>query len=101
MNGRPGVKRDTDIWGWNRRWDVMQCYCHGYLDPTGLLHTPMVRHEDESNCVLSFTTVVEHAETNRGLTALKAYSIDRQYDQYILILDADARSRELDMELGH
>lgn len=58
----------------------MQSYCCCYVDPTGSLDTPMVRHENESNDVLRLTTLVEQAGTVRYLTGLETCCLDRPYD---------------------
>lgn len=43
---RRGLKRDTDIAGWNRRWNLMHSCCPGCIDPIGFLDMPLVRRGD-------------------------------------------------------
>lgn len=71
-----GVKHDTDIGGWNRRWEVLQSYFPGYVDPVGLSEMPMVHHKEESNNALRLLTSVEHAETVKGLIGFKPCCLD-------------------------
>lgn len=90
MYDRLSVKRYTDIGGCNGHRQVMKSYCPSYVDPIVLLALPLVRYEDDSNDMLRLATLVEHAETVRGLTGLETCCLDRPYDQCYLIGDADA-----------
>lgn len=67
MCDRRGVNRNTDIGGWNHRWDVLQCYCSGYDDAIRLLDMPIVCSKDESYYVLFLITFVRHGEIANGL----------------------------------
>lgn len=89
---RRGVKRHTEIGGWNRRWSLMRSCCPGYLDPMGLLDMRFVPNGNESSYVHRFVAQIDCAEEMKGLMTLDAWCLDRPYDQYYLIHDAESWS---------
>lgn len=78
---------------------MLQSFRFDYVNPVGLLDIPMVHREDKSSYLLRMVTFVYHAETVRGVIGLAACYLDRPYDRYYLIRNADAWSRELDFGL--
>lgn len=101
MYNRCGVKHDTDTGGWNLRWDLMQTCCPGYLDPIGFFDMPLVCVEKKSYYVPQLLALIGRADEAKRLMVLDACCLDLPYDQYYLIIDAEPRSREHDLELQY
>lgn len=97
MYDRRGVKRNTDIGGWNRCRKVMQSHRPGFLDDIGLFDMPLVLHKEESNYVLPLATLVGNAGNVGGVMGLEACCLGHPNDQYHLIRDTDVWSWELDV----
>lgn len=49
---RGWLSQDDDVGEQNRRWCQLQLYCPECVDPIALLEIPLVRREDDSNCIL-------------------------------------------------
>lgn len=67
-----GVRRDTKIECWNPRWDQIQSRCPGYVDSVGFLDMLLVRLEENTNYVLRFVVLLDHADELKRLMRLDA-----------------------------
>lgn len=47
MYDRKGVRRNSDICGWNHRRSSLRVWCVCYVDPRGVLDTPFLRHAEK------------------------------------------------------
>lgn len=59
-----GVRRDTDIGVWERRWASFGSWCAGIMDPIGRSDMPFVRHADEVSYVRSLRWVMCSSEND-------------------------------------
>lgn len=90
MYDRRGMECNTDIETWNPRWNLTKFCCAGNVDPVRFLDITLVHHKNESNFVIRLAALHNRAGKAKGWMGLEASYLDRPYDRYHFIREANS-----------